>query len=201
MLLASFFILFQLFASLGWCLYVPAQNVLLLFESQVRERLLYTENRTHGLFLQMNSDGTVTGSTIETQYCVLELLSVKSGQTVIKSKARSLYLCVNEQNNLRGQVEYSAKDCTFQELLLEDGYSFFLSPHNKLPLSLLEHSQRHRAPLSYFRFLPVQNTVSGRVEELDPSSHHQDLNLDSDDPEGMSSRIQSIFSPSLHSRK
>lgn len=35
---------------------------------------------------------------------VLKLRSVKAGETVIKSVATSLYLCVDDEDNLKGQV-------------------------------------------------------------------------------------------------
>ncbi|KAL0197836.1 hypothetical protein M9458_006376, partial [Cirrhinus mrigala] len=104
---------------------------------------------------------------------------------------------------------YSEADCTFQELLLADGYSFFLSPHTKLPVSLLskQSGQKHGAPLS--RFLPVMNThlaVAGKGEDSqiqEVKQYIKDINLDSDDPLGIGhpSHIQTVFSPSLHTKK
>ncbi|XP_051743531.1 fibroblast growth factor 21 [Ctenopharyngodon idella] len=206
MLFACFFIFFALFPKLHWCMYIPAQNVLLPFSTQVRERLLYTENRLQGLFLEMNPDGSVRGSPVERQNCVLELRSVKAGETVIKSVATSLYLCVDDEDNLKGQLQYSEKDCTFQEMLLEDGYSNFLSPHNHFPVSLLskKSGQKHGGPFS--RFLPIMNTVAVRGEDSqkqEVKEYNQDINLDSDDPLGMrhNSHIQTLFSPSMHTKK
>ncbi|XP_051571250.1 fibroblast growth factor 21 isoform X2 [Myxocyprinus asiaticus] len=208
MLFASFYILLVLFPSLHWCMYVPAQSVLVPFSTQVRERLLYTENRRQGLFLEMNADGSVKGSTEQNSNCVLELRSVKAGETVIRGVVTSLFLCVNNAGNLRGQY-YIEEDCTFQELLLADGYSLFLSPHNGLPVSLLskQSGKRHSTPFS--RFLPILNTqftVSAREEDSqmhEVKQHIQDINLDSDDPLGMGhqSHIQTVFSPSLHTKK
>ncbi|XP_056309555.1 fibroblast growth factor 21 [Danio aesculapii] len=194
MLLACFFIFFALFPHLRWCMYVPAQNVLLQFGTQVRERLLYTD----GLFLEMNPDGSVRGSPEKNQNCVLELRSVKAGETIIQSAATSFYLCVDDQDKLKGQHHYSALDCTFQELLL-DGYSLFLSPHSNLPVSLLSKRQKHGNPLS--RFLPVSRAEDSRAQEV--KQYIQDINLDSDDPLGMGHRshIQTVFSPSLHTKK
>ncbi|ROL28033.1 Fibroblast growth factor 19 [Anabarilius grahami] len=185
-------------------------NVLLPFSTQVRERLLYTENRLQGMFLEINPDGSVRGSprcgVVRCAAGVLELRSVKAGETVIKSVATSLYLCVDDEDNLRGQLQYSEKDCTFQEMLLEDGYSYFLSPHNQLPVSLLskKSGQKHGAPFS--RFLPIMNTVVGRGEDSqiqEGKQYIQDINLDSDDPLGMrhQSHIQTLFSPSMHTKK
>ncbi|KTG03989.1 hypothetical protein cypCar_00007927 [Cyprinus carpio] len=190
-------------------MYVPVQNVLLPFSTQVRERLLYTDNRKYGLFLEMKPDGSVRGSQVEKRNCVLNLRSVKAGETVIQSAATSLFLCVDDRDNLKGQPHYTEGDCTFQELLLPDGYSYFLSPHTKNPVSLLskQSGQKHDAPLH--RFLPVMNTqlaMAGKGEDSqieEVKQYIKDINLDSDDPLGIGhqSHIQTVFSPSLHTRK
>ncbi|XP_056100158.1 fibroblast growth factor 21 [Rhinichthys klamathensis goyatoka] len=201
MLFAVFFIFFTLFPTLHWCIYIPEQNVLLAFSTQVRKRLLYTENRFHGLFLEMNPDGSVRGSPEQRQNCVLKLRSVKAGETVIQSAATSLYLCVDDEDNLKGQPLYSKGDCIFQELLLEDGYSSFLSPHTRLPVSLpsKQSGQKHGAPLS--RFLPIMNTVAEDSQIQEVKQYIQDLNLEYDDPLGMRHRSHTLSSPSLHTKK
>lgn len=91
-------------------------------------------------------------------------------------------------------------------MLLEDGYSYFLSPHNQLPVSLLskKSGQKHGAPFS--QFLPIMNRVAGRGEDSlkqEVKEYIQDINLDSDDPLGMrhNSHIQTLFSPSMHTKK
>uniref|UniRef100_A0A671L2W6 Fibroblast growth factor 21-like n=2 Tax=Sinocyclocheilus anshuiensis TaxID=1608454 RepID=A0A671L2W6_9TELE len=155
----------------------------------------------------MKPDGSVTGSPVKKRNCVLNLRSVKAGETVIQSEATSLFLCVDDEDNLKGQLHYSEGDCTFQELLLEDGYSSFLSPHSKLPVSLLskQSGQKRSAPCS--RFLPVMNTqLAGKEEDIqiqDVKHYIKDINLDSDDPLGIGhqSHIQTVFSPSLHTKK
>uniref|UniRef100_A0A673N0Z1 Fibroblast growth factor 21-like n=2 Tax=Sinocyclocheilus rhinocerous TaxID=307959 RepID=A0A673N0Z1_9TELE len=155
----------------------------------------------------MKPDGSVRGSPVKKRNCVLNLRSVKAGETVIQSEATSLFLCVDDEDNLKGQLLYSEGDCTFQELLLEDGYSSFLSPHSKLPVSLLskQSGQKRSAPRS--RFLPVMNTqLAGKEEDIqiqDVKHYIKDINLDSDDPLGIGhqSHIQTVFSPSLHTKK
>ncbi|XP_077068738.1 fibroblast growth factor 21 [Siphateles boraxobius] len=203
MLFACFFIIFSLFPTLLCSIYVPAQNVLLPFSTQVRKRLLYTENSLHGLFLEMNPDGSVRGSPERRQNCVLELRSVDAGETVIQSVATSLFLCVDDKDNLKGQRRYSKKDCTFKELLLEDGYSSFLSPHTQRPVSLFskQSGQKHGVPP--FRFLPIMTTVAADSQIQEVKQYIQDLNLESDDPLGMGHRshIQTLFSPSLYTKK
>uniref|UniRef100_A0A8C2EHB4 Fibroblast growth factor 21 n=1 Tax=Cyprinus carpio TaxID=7962 RepID=A0A8C2EHB4_CYPCA len=207
MLFTCFFFFFALFPPLHWCMYLPERNVLLPFSTQVRECLLYTGNRKHGLCLEMNSDGSVRGSPVMKRNCVLNLRSVKAGETVIQSEATSLFLCVDDEDNLKGQLHYSEGDCTFQELLLENGYSFFLSPHSNHPVSLhsKQSGQKHSAP--YSQFLPLMNSqLAGKGEDIqiqDVKHYIKDINLDSDDPLGIGhkSQIQTVVSPSLHTKK
>ncbi|XP_026064043.1 fibroblast growth factor 21-like [Carassius auratus] len=209
MLFACFFIFFALCPPLHWCMYVPVESVLLPFSTQVRECLLYTDNRKYGLFLEMKPDGSVLGSQVQKPDCVLNLRSVKAGETVIQSAATSLFLCVDDEDNLKGQSHYTEGDCTFQELLLPDGYSYFLSPHTKNPVSLLSKKSglKHSAPLS--RFLPLVKTQLAMAEKGEDSQiqggkqYIKDINLDSDDPLGIGhhSHIETVFSPSLHTRK
>uniref|UniRef100_A0A673GFB6 Uncharacterized protein n=1 Tax=Sinocyclocheilus rhinocerous TaxID=307959 RepID=A0A673GFB6_9TELE len=83
------------------------------------------------------------------------------------------------------QPHYTEGDCTFQELLLPDGYSYFLSPHTRNPMSLpsKQSGQKHGAPLS--RFLPVMNTqlaMAGKGEDSqiqEGKQYIKDINLDS----------------------
>ncbi|XP_051987513.1 fibroblast growth factor 21-like [Xyrauchen texanus] len=179
-------------------MYVPVQSVLAPFSSQVREQLLYIENPKQELFLEMNADGSVKGSTEPNSNCVLELRSVKAGVTVIRGVVTSLFLCVNKEGIPRGQKDYTEKDCTFDEQLLEDGYSHFNG------LTVLQPGKRYKIKSS--RFLPVLNTQLARGEDSQihkVEQHIQDINLNSDDPLGMrhQSHIQTIFSPSLHTKK
>ncbi|XP_073713424.1 fibroblast growth factor 21 isoform X1 [Misgurnus anguillicaudatus] len=206
MFFAALFSFLIVFPHLHLCMYVPAQSVLLLFSSQVREQLLYTENKIRGLFLEISDDGSVKGSSTQNRNCVLEMRSVKAGGTVIRGVASSLFLCVNNEGQLRGQGEYAEEDCIFKELLLENGYSCFLSPHNGLSVSLLSSKQsrlKHCPESSLFLpIIPTQFMIPARensqIQEV--KQYIQDVNLDSDDPLGMAhqSHIQSIFSPSLY---
>ncbi|KAJ8364279.1 hypothetical protein SKAU_G00131100 [Synaphobranchus kaupii] len=69
----------------------------------VRERHLYTANRRQGLFLEMGTEGAVRGTPEQTANSVLELRSVRAGETVIRGVSSSLYLCVDRNGHLRGQ--------------------------------------------------------------------------------------------------
>ncbi|KAI4877942.1 hypothetical protein NFI96_012374 [Prochilodus magdalenae] len=183
---------------------VPIDSVLAPFAGLVRERLLYTEGRRQGLFLEIVADGSVQASPVPSSNCVLELRSVRPGETVIRGVAASLFLCVNHAGHLRGQWHYAEEDCTFRELLV-DSYTMFLSPHTSLPVSL--HSKRsgkRRGP-SLSHFLPVRNTGFFReVEEKQESGVDVDSDgVGSDDPFGfdLPSETHSIFSPSMHKKK
>ncbi|KAL4617851.1 fibroblast growth factor 21-like isoform X1 [Arapaima gigas] len=165
-------------------------NPLLSFSDQVRERHLYTANKRHGLFLEMAPDGIVRGTPIQTANSVLELRSVRAGQTVIRGVSSSLYLCADERGQLRGQRTYAEADCTFNELLLEDGYTLFLSVRHRLPVSLTTRRSagNHIPPFSHF--LPVRNQLftgqQGEEEEDRSKMPNKDyVDLNSDDPFGM----------------
>ncbi|XP_066497956.1 fibroblast growth factor 21 [Hoplias malabaricus] len=183
--------------SLRPCGCVPADSVLAPFAGLVRERLLYTEDRTQGLFLEIVGDGSVKASPSLSANCVLELWSVKSGETVIKGVETSLFLCVNPEGHLRGQWHYSEEDCTFRELL-ENLYTLFLSPHTRLPVSL--HYKRAGKKRGHLlsRFLPLPSTlfVKGEKERKEPS-----VDVNSDDPFGFGLESQIHYSPSMHKKK
>ncbi|XP_056608986.1 fibroblast growth factor 21 [Triplophysa dalaica] len=202
MLFAWFVIFLVLFPSLHWCMYVPAHSVLFPFRTQVRELLLYTDDISQELFLEINADGSVSGSSVQSPNCVLELRSVKAGETVIKGVATSLFLCMDSEGKLRGQRGFAEKDCVFQELILEDGYTCFRSPHNGLSVSLPSKQPRQKHGPSLSRFLPIMNKQEDSQIQ-DVKQYFQDVNLDSGDPLGMGHQlhIQSIYSPSLHSKK
>ncbi|XP_030645640.1 fibroblast growth factor 21, partial [Chanos chanos] len=176
------------------------------FSDQVRQRHLYTESRRQGLFLEITPEGTVMGSPLLTKNSVLELRSVKAGQTVIRGVATALFLCVNHAGHLRGQHMHTQLDCTFQELLLANGYTLFLSPHTGLPVSLPSKLSGERRGHSLSRFLPVRSSLCGGagIEEEDQGGDLRQsweyMNLDSDDPFGVGplGNTQSLFSPGLH---
>ncbi|CAB1312252.1 unnamed protein product [Coregonus sp. 'balchen'] len=142
--------------------YIPDSNPLLLFNDQVRERHLYTG--------------------------VLELRSVRAGETVIKGLSSSLFLCVDSTGQLRGQSHYTEADCTFREQLLADGYTRFLSLHHNLLVSLTSKLSTPQHGLPFSRFLPLRNIlVSGSMTtntDENRQQNQQQLDLDSDDPFG-----------------
>ncbi|XP_048870223.1 fibroblast growth factor 21-like [Brienomyrus brachyistius] len=113
---------FLFFLPLSLLFYLPDPNPLLSFSDHVRQRHLYTEDKRRGLFLEICPDGVVKGTPIQTENSVLQLKSVRAGETVIQALSSSLYLCANEKGHLKGQRIYTEADCTFKELLLEDGW-------------------------------------------------------------------------------
>ncbi|XP_029102427.1 fibroblast growth factor 21 [Scleropages formosus] len=185
-----FFAFLLLFFPLSLSFYLPDSNPLLSFSDQVRERHLYTANKRQGLFLEMTSDGMVRGNPVQTANSVMELRSVTAGETVIRGVSSSLYLCADETGQLRGQKIYTEADCTFNELLLEDGYTLFLSVRHRLPVSLTKkRSLENRVP-PFSQFLPVQNqlfSAQGREENKGQSKtpNTEYLDLNSDDPFGI----------------
>ncbi|XP_056433555.1 fibroblast growth factor 21 [Gadus chalcogrammus] len=192
--LPSTLLLLATLLQLGLSFYVPDSGPLLWLGDQVRERHLYTESHRRGLFLEMSPDGQVTGSAAQTPLSVLELRSVRAGDTVIRARLSSLYLCVDRAGHLTGQRQYTESDCTFREVILEDGYTHFLSVHHRLPISLAPRHSPGRQGLRFSRFLPLRSSLSEeRVAEAPQTA--QALNLDSEDPLGMG--LGSLLSPAF----
>ncbi|XP_056157648.1 fibroblast growth factor 21 [Lampris incognitus] len=144
------------------------------------------------MYLEIRPDGTVSGSSTRTANSVLELRSVKPGQTVIRGLSSSLYLCLDGRGHLNGQSQYKEDDCTFQELLLADGYTRFLSARHGLLVSLASKpSQRQFLPFTLF--LPLINGLARDGLPSQPSQSQGSFDADSEDPLGM--RLNSIMSP------
>ncbi|XP_036445155.1 fibroblast growth factor 21 [Colossoma macropomum] len=183
---------------------VPIDSVLVPFAGLVRERLLYTDGRNQGFFLEIVADGSVRASPDPSSNCVLELRSVKPGETVIRGVAASLFLCVNPAGHLRGQWHYAEEDCTFRELLV-DSYTMFLSPHTSLPVSLRsKRSGKKRGHLHLSHFLPVINPgLLTEEEDRQEIGVGEESGVNSEDPLGFGrmSRTHSIVSPSMHRKK
>ncbi|XP_076008408.1 fibroblast growth factor 21 [Genypterus blacodes] len=183
----------------SFAFYLPDSNPLLSFNMHVRETHLYTENHRRGMYLQMTPDGGVSGSAAQTQYSVLELKSVQQGQTVIRGQLSSLFLCLDSRGHLRGQSVYAEADCSFTELLLADGYTRFLSSHDRLPVSLAPKHLTDRHSLPFTRFLPLRNTLTVETVTERPPTNHPSFNMDSEDLFGMSHG--SIVSPHFSGEK
>ncbi|XP_035252790.1 fibroblast growth factor 19-like isoform X1 [Anguilla anguilla] len=137
---------------------------------------------------------------------VLELRSVRPGETVIKGVSSSLYLCVDNSGHLRGQQQYKQADCTFRELLLSDGYTVFQSPHNGLPISLSSKPSGVKYARPFYQFLPVMNELILGMERVKKekgklSERQENVDLESDDPLGMRISAADVWSsPGFHSR-
>ncbi|XP_018533779.1 fibroblast growth factor 21 [Lates calcarifer] len=189
--LSSFLLIIPLPFSLSF--YLTDSNPLLSFNNQVREGHLYTDNHRRGMYLQMTLDGRVSGSAVQTPYSVLQLKSVKPGHIAIKGQSSSLFLCVDSGGRLRGQSFYAEADCTFQELLLADGYTRFLSSHHGFPLSLASRQSPDRHAVPFTRFLPLRNTLTGESVSEQPPNSQRYFNVDSDDLLGMG--LNSMGSP------
>uniref|UniRef100_A0A3B3U5N5 Fibroblast growth factor n=1 Tax=Poecilia latipinna TaxID=48699 RepID=A0A3B3U5N5_9TELE len=157
----------------SWSFYVPESNPILAFRNQLREVRLYTGMyRTSVLF------------------SVLQIKSVKPGHVVIKGQTSSMFLCMDDSGNLRGQTIYDEADCSFRELLLADGYTRFLNSQHGVPLSLASRNSPDRHSVPFTRFLPLRNTLTVSEES---TKTQRDFNLDSDDLFGMGQNIFSIF--------
>ncbi|XP_057682750.1 fibroblast growth factor 21 [Corythoichthys intestinalis] len=194
--LASFF-LFTLLP-VAQSFYLADSNPILAFSSQVREGHLYTENHRRGMYLQISQDGSVSGSDVQTPYSALQLQSVQPGHIAIKGQRSSLFLCTDSGGSLRGQSHFSEDDCTFQELLLADGYTRFLSPRHGFPLSLASRRSPDRH-LPFTRFLPLKESLPKETASVRAPIRETYFNLDSDDLLGMSQG--SVLSPQFSVEK
>nr|XP_057918172.1 fibroblast growth factor 21 isoform X2 [Doryrhamphus excisus] len=163
------------------------------FNNQVREGHLYTENHRRGMYLQMTQDGKVSGSDVQTPYSLLQLQSVQPGHIAIKGRRSSLFLCTDSRGSLRGQIHFSEDDCTFQELLLADGYTRFLSSHHGCPVSLASRRSPDQHAIPFTRFLPLKDTLPLEAASEEPPKAETYFNVDSDDPLGMGQN--SMLSP------
>ncbi|XP_019938408.2 fibroblast growth factor 21 [Paralichthys olivaceus] len=151
------------------------------------------------MYLQMTQDGRVSGSDVQTLYSVLQLKSVQPGHVVIQGLSSSLFLCVDSGGRLRGQTHYSEADCTFQELLLADGYTRFLSSHHGFPVSLALKNSPGRHTVPFTRFLPLTNTLTRESMSERPPNSQSNFNMDTDDLLGMG--LNSMVSPQFSARK
>ncbi|XP_032431167.1 fibroblast growth factor 21 [Xiphophorus hellerii] len=172
--------------------YIPESNPIFAFRNQLREVHLYTENHRRGLYVEIHLDGRVTGSDAQSPYSVLQIKSVKPGHVVIKGQTSSLFLCMDDSGNLRGQTNYDEADCSFRELLLADGYTRFLNSQHGVPLSLASRNSPDRHSVPFTRFLPLRNTLTVSEES---TKTQRDFNLDSDDLLGMGQNV--VVSPQL----
>ncbi|XP_054914027.1 fibroblast growth factor 21 [Poeciliopsis prolifica] len=186
------FLFFILSLPFSWSFYIPESNPIFAFRNQLREVNLYTENHRQGLYVEIHLDGRVTGSDALSPYSVLQIKSVKPGHVVIKGQTSSLFLCMDDAGNLRGQKAFYEADCSFRELLLADGYTRFLNSQHGIPLSLASRNSPDRHSVPFTRFLPLRNTLTVSEES---TKTQRDFNLDSDDLLGMGQNA--VVSPQL----
>uniref|UniRef100_A0A3B1JJM8 FGF n=1 Tax=Astyanax mexicanus TaxID=7994 RepID=A0A3B1JJM8_ASTMX len=159
---------------------------------------LYAESKHRSLFLAIYPNGTVTEAPTQTEHTLLELKAIKPGETVILGVMSLLYLCVDSSGQLTGLVSHVTislffTDCSFTELLLPDGYTYFISAHYRLPVTLL----------SYSHFLKLRNTLpietkAAADEQQNPDWFKGEVDLDSDDPFGLRQAVQYPRSPFFH---
>ncbi|KAG7473666.1 hypothetical protein MATL_G00098250 [Megalops atlanticus] len=175
----------------------------------VRLRHLYAAR--HGLHLQINKDGKVDGSVLQSSYSLLEIRPVDTGFVAIKGVTSSQFLCMDESGKVHGSHTYVKDDCSFLERILPDGYNIYVSDKHGAVVSLSTDRQRLQVrdrglpPLS--QFLPMMSTLSAGPtdEHLEgmPTDVQQEsqsaLTMDSMDPFGKLSQIV-MQSPSFNKR-
>ncbi|XP_042556040.1 fibroblast growth factor 21 [Dipodomys spectabilis] len=132
---------------------IPDSSPLLQFGGQVRLRHLYTDDTQETeAHLEIRADGTVVGTAHRSPESLLELKALKPGVIQILGIKTSRFLCQRPDGTLYGSLHFDPEVCSFQELLLEDGYNIYRSEALGLPLRL---PPQDPAPWGPARFLPL----------------------------------------------
>ncbi|KAM5297241.1 fibroblast growth factor 21 [Glossophaga mutica] len=137
---------------------IPDSSPLLQFGDQVRQRYLYTDDTQETeAHLEIRADGTVVGAASRSPESLLELKALKPGVIQILGVTTSRFLCQRPDGSLYGSLHFDPEDCSFRELLLEDGYNIYRSEARGLPLRLATHNSpsRHLPRWGPARFLPL----------------------------------------------
>nr|XP_010945226.1 fibroblast growth factor 21 [Camelus bactrianus] len=137
---------------------IPDSSPLLQFGGQVRQRYLYTDDAQETeAHLEIRADGTVVGVARQSPESLLELKALKPGVIQILGVKTSRFLCQGPDGRLYGSLRFNPEACSFQELLLEDGYNVYQSEAFGFPLRLPPSSSSNRDPASRgpSRFLPL----------------------------------------------
>ncbi|XP_028812830.1 fibroblast growth factor 19 [Denticeps clupeoides] len=179
----------------------------------VRLRHLYAAR--HGLHLQISKDGRVEGSFQQTSHSLVEISPIDRGCVAIKGVASSRFLCMDRGGSLYGSYSYVKDDCSFEERILPDGYSMYISGKHGAPVSLSRGSRTWtqgsaKGPSTYAQFLPMVSTLSlgenhkqpghlGPQASVEQGFKPLDLQIDSMDPFGKLFQIY-IQSPSFNKR-
>nr|QJF53851.1 fibroblast growth factor 19 [Gobiocypris rarus] len=175
----------------------------------VRFRHLYAARR--GFHLQINTQGEISGSRMQSSDSLVEIQPVDTGSVAIKGVSSSRFLCMDRRGKLYGSHTYSKEDCSFLERILPDGYNIYISSEYGFLVNLggAKSKLNSNDETATSQFLPMVNTLpqeptnhlSGEQRSpVDPEQDHQlGLQIDSMDPFGKSSQIV-IQSPSFNKR-
>ncbi|XP_059379565.1 fibroblast growth factor 19-like [Carassius carassius] len=171
----------------------------------VRLRHLYAAR--HGLHLQINPDGEISGSYMQSSNSLVEIRPVDTGCVAIKGVASTRFLCMDRMGKLYGSHTYTKEDCSFLEHIMPDGYNIYISSKHGALVNLGGAKSNNGNAAS--QFLPMVNTLSQEPTNhlsgeqrfsVDPEQDHQlGLEIDSMDPFGKISQIV-IQSPSFNKR-
>ncbi|XP_044116452.1 fibroblast growth factor 21 [Neovison vison] len=146
---------------------IPDSSPLLQFGGQVRQRYLYTDDAQETeAHLEIRADGTVAGAARRSPESLLELKALKPGVIQILGVKTSRFLCQGPDGTLYGSLHFDPVACSFQEVLLEDGYNIYHSETLGLPLRLPPHNSPYQdlAPRGPARFLPLPGLLPATPE-------------------------------------
>ncbi|XP_023683142.1 fibroblast growth factor 19 [Paramormyrops kingsleyae] len=194
-----------LFAAGAWCF--PLRDSGPQYDNgwgqPIRLRHLYAARR--GLHLQINPDGKVDGSVLQSANSLMEVVPVDTGFVVIKGVVTSHYLCMDQSGKLYGSSTYVKDSCSFEERVLPNGYNIYISDKHGMAVTLCSSSQRRqdqeRLPSSLSHFLPMVSTLSLDPVNIQQAEPEESVNteqgpLDSMDPFGKPSWVF-MHSPSF----
>ncbi|KAJ7985786.1 hypothetical protein DPEC_G00344090 [Dallia pectoralis] len=153
------------------CLPLPdsGPHIAMGWGQTVRLRHLYAAK--HGLHLLIDHNGKVQGSLQQSTHSLVEIRPVDTGCVAIKGVAASLYLCMERNGRLYSSQTYIKDDCTFNERILPDGYTIYVSRQHGTLVSLggsrrsVHRQDQDAAALS--QFLPRMSTLP----DLDRTTH------------------------------
>ncbi|XP_051553438.1 fibroblast growth factor 19-like [Myxocyprinus asiaticus] len=133
----------------------------------VRLRHLYAAR--HGFHLQINTDGKIGRTRLQSSHSLVEIWPVDTGCVVIKGVASSRFLCMDRNGKLYGSHIYMKDDCSFVERILPDGYNIYTSEKHGAVVNLggAKTKLHNKDGTALSQFLPMANTFS-----QEPTSHH-----------------------------
>ncbi|XP_069084510.1 fibroblast growth factor 23 [Pleurodeles waltl] len=150
---------------------------------------LYTATGKNSFHLQINRDGHVDGTPLQTIYSALVIKSEDAGFVVISGVKSGRYLCMDIGGSIFGSHYFSHDDCVFKQENLENGFDVYHSPKHNYLVSLGKTKRAFQAgmnPPPYSQFLSRRNEIPlTRFNTPEPHRHTRNADVDPFDPHQM----------------